>query len=173
MKSKLSKSSIIWVLLFLCAPVLFFIFQFLPYYHAGGGPLPSLAAYFWLPETQEQATEFLALFYQNFRSNDLITALLGTQFTAVIIMIMILILKDRAVTATALGCWGIFGLYIFLTTRSLTFSPVLVYGGIASLLMLLSFLIAVVVSAVYLFLVYRKYKNNLSILKTEQINDPA
>jgi len=162
-----SKGSPVRILIFSAAPVLFFAFQFLPFYHAGGGPLPSLAAYFWLPETQEQTTEFLALFYQNFRSNDLITALLGTQFTAIIVILMVLILKDRGITAVALSSWGIFGLYIFLTTRSMTFSPVLVYGGIASLLMLLSFVIAIIVSAVYLFFIYIEYRKNLMILRTE------
>ena len=162
-----SKGSLIRILLFSAAPVLFFIFQFLPYYHAGGGPLPSLAAYFWLPETQEQTTEFLALFYQNFRSNDLITALLGTQFVAIIVLLMVLILKDRGVTAIALGGWGIFGIYIFLTTRSLTFSPVLVYGGIASLLMLFSFMTAIIISGVYLFFIFKEYRKNVMILKTE------
>jgi len=162
-----SKSPALRVLIFIAAPVLYFAFQFLPYYHAGGGPLPSLAGYFWSPETNEQTTAFLALFYADFRANDLITALLGTQFTAVAIIIMTLILKDRGVTAAALGCWGVFGLVVFLSTRSLTFSPVLVYGGIASLLMLFTFLCAVVIASMYLISLILNFRKNLLILKAE------
>jgi len=164
-----SKVSLFWFFMFLATPILYFIFQFIPYYHAGGGPLPSLASYFWTPEANEQTTDFLALFYANFRSNDLITALLGTQFIAVIIIIMTLILKDRGVIAFSLIGWSIFGLYTFLTTRSLTFSPVLVYGGIASILMLLTFAGAIVISTVYLLNMYKTYRKNILILRNEQV----
>jgi len=170
MKPKVSK---FWVLLLLATPVLYFTFQFLPYYHAGGGALPSLAGYFWSPETNEQTTAFLALFYADFRANDLITALLGTQFFAIIIIIMTLILKNRCIVAISLGIWGLFGLYIFLTTRSLTFSPVLVYSGIASLLMLFTFLLAVAISVVYNLRIYAEYKKNILILKAEQVEQAA
>ena len=146
-------------------PVLFFATQFLPYYHAGGGPLPSLGSYFWQPDANTQTTEFLSLFYASFRANDLIAALLGTQFIALVLIIITLILKDRGVVALILGCWGVYGIYTFLTTRSLTFSPVLVYGGIASLLMLTVFFVSVVISAVFFLLMYKNYSKAVAVLR--------
>ena len=149
-------------------PVLFFATQFLPYYHAGGGPLPSMASYFWQPDANTQTTEFLSLFYASFRVNDLITALLGTQFIALALIVVTLILKDRGVVAFILGGWGLYGIYTFLTTRSLTFSPVLVYGGIASLLMLAIFLISIAVSAAFFLLMYKNYSKAVAVLKLDE-----
>jgi len=146
-------------------PVLFFATQFLPFYHAGGGPLPSLGSYFWQPDANTQTTEFLSLFYASFRANDLISALLGTQFIALALIITTLILKDRGIVALILGCWGIYGIYTFLTTRSLTFSPVLVYSGFASLLMLAVFFISIIISAVFFLLMYKTYSKAVAILK--------
>ena len=155
----------LWVLAYIAVPVLYFAALFLPYYHAGGGGVTSLGAYFWFPENNVQTTSFLALFYEAFRVNDLITALWETQLMAIFVIVMTLILKVRGVTAILLGSWGVMGLIGFLTTRSLTFAPVLVYGGFASIIMLLLFLAALSLSALYLLGIYREYRKAAVIVK--------
>ena len=155
------KRSVYWVLAFSVIPVLYFAAFFLPYYHAGDGAVTSLGSYFWYPEVNTQTTAFLSLFYANFRANDLISALLQTQLLALLLIIVTLILKDRGITALIFGGWGLLGLIRFLTTRSLTFSPVLAFGGLASMLMLLLFFSAVVLSAVFFFIMYREYRKTV------------
>jgi len=162
------KGSKLWLFAFLAVPVLYFIAQFIPYYHSGGVILPSLGSLFWFPENNEVSIYFISLFYHGFRVNDLVTALLGTQFLAILLIIMTLILKSSGLVALFTGCWGLFGLLAFLTTRSLTFSPVNVYGGIAGILMLVLFLAAVALSVIYLTAVYRNYRKNVSIVNAEQ-----
>jgi len=152
-----------WLVTFITVPVLYFTAQLLPFYHSGGAVLPSLGSLFWFPEVNTQATEFIALFHYYFRVNDLTFALLGTQIIAVFFLIMVLIKKNTGGVAFAFGCWGLFGLYSFLTTPPLVFSPVMVYGGIASILMLVLFLAAVVTSALYLTTVYKEYRRNVLI----------
>jgi len=146
------------VLAFLATPILYFVTQFLPYYHSGGTVLPSLGSLFWFPEQNEQTTAFLALFYPGFRVNELVTALLITQFAALFLIIITLILKSSGTVAVLLGSWGLFGIISFLTTRALTFSPVMVYGGIAGIAMLLLFVSAVGLSALYLYKMYKNYR---------------
>ena len=144
--------------MFLAIPTLYFTAQFIPYYHSGGTFLPSLGEVFWYPERNEQTINFISLFYFGFRVNELTLALLGTQFFAVLLIIITLILKTNGIVAIILGGWGLFGLITFLTTRALTFSPVMVYGGIAGLLMLALFISAVVVSALFLLKMYQNYR---------------
>jgi len=154
-----------WLLAFIAIPVLYFVTQFLPFYHSGGTDLPSLGSMFWFPEENSEASAFIALFHYYFRVNDLTFALLGTQMFAIFFLIMVLIKKNSGSVAFAFGCWGLFGLYSFLTTPALAFSPVMVYSGIASILMLLLFLAAVVTSALYLRIIYMEYRKNLLIVK--------
>ena len=142
MKSDRSK---LWVVAFLLIPFLYFVTQLLPYYHSGGTELPSLGSLFWFPENNGETIAFIALFYPGFRVNELTSALLNTQLLAVFIIIMTLILKSSGVVALMVGCWGLYGMISFLTTRSLAFSPVQVYGGFASILMLSLFLAAIMI----------------------------
>jgi len=160
------KHSVFWLAAFLAIPVLYFITQFLPYYHAGGGALPSLGSLFWFPERNKHATDFIALFYPGFRVNELVSALLITQLVAFFLLIITPILKSGGVVAFILGGWGVFGLVAFLTTRSLSFSPVMVYGGYAGILMLALFLAAIILSAVFFFKMYKNYRQTVSILKS-------
>jgi len=162
MKVKRSKY---WVIAFLTVPALFFVALFLPFYHAGGGAVTSLGAYFWFPENNVQTTTFLAMFYENFRANDLISALWETQLAALFIIIITLILKDRGIVALIFGVWGLYGLFTFLTTRSLAFEPVLVHGGFASILIMLIFLSAVVISAYFFYTMYREYRKIVILAK--------
>ena len=150
---------------FIAAPVLFFAAQFLPFYHSGTQYLPSLWSMFWYPEYEpnQQALEFIGLFHWWFRVNDLEAALLTSQLLGIFLVLVALILKGSGVTAFLGGCWGLYGIISFLLTPSLTFSRVLAYGGIASILMLVIFLGAVVVSGFYYFRVYRVYRKNLAI----------
>jgi len=147
-----------WVLAFLAPPILYFATQFLPYYHSGGTVLPSLGSIFWFPENNTQALDFIAMFHWGFRVNDLVSALLITQFSALALIIITLILKSSGTVAVLLGSWGLYGLISFLTNRALTFSDVMVYGGIAGILMLLIFLSAVGISAFYLYQMYQNYR---------------
>ena len=153
---------------FLAVPTLYFITQFLPFYHSGGTFFPSLGSVFWFPENNSQTIDFIALFYHGFRVNDLVSALLITQFFALFLIIVTLILKRNIVVAFAYGCWGLFGLISFLTTRVLSFSPVMVYGGVAGILMLLLFLAAVALSALYLVTVYKNYKTKVALFNAGQ-----
>jgi len=150
---------------FIAAPVLFFAAQFLPFYHSGTQYLPTLWSMFWYPETEanQQALEFIGLFHWWFRVNDLEGALLTTQLLGIALVIVALIFKGTGVTAVIGGGWGLYGIISFLITPSLAFSRVLAYGGIASILMMVIFLGAVVVSGLYFFGVYKKYKENLAI----------
>jgi len=162
--------SLWWLIAFLSIPVLYFITQFLPFYHSGETILPSLWSVFWFPEENEQTINFVALFHHGFRVNDLTFALLSTQLTAIFLIIFTLIKKASGLIAFLWGCWGLFGLYSFLTTRPLSFSRVMVYGGVAGILMLVLFFAAVAVSALYLNGLYRIYRKNVLILKeAEQI----
>jgi len=147
-----------WFFTFLAIPILYFIAQFIPYYHSGGTVLPSLGELFWFPERNEQTTNFISLFYFGFRINEFTAALLGTQFFALLFLVTTLILKSSGIVALMIGCWGVYGLIAFFTTRALTFSPVMVYGGIAGILMLVIFLAAVVVSAIYMYMIYKNYR---------------
>jgi len=74
-----------------------------------------------------------------------------------------LILKGSGVVAFIGGFWGLYGIISFWVTPSLTFSRVLANSGLASILMLVIFLGAVVVSGLYFFKVYQTYKKNLAI----------
>jgi len=139
-------------------PILYFVTQFLPYYHSGERVLTSLGSLFWFPENNTQTSEFIALFHYGFRVNDLVTALLITQFFALFLIIITLLLRSSGAVAVLLGSWGLFGLISFLTTRSLTFSAVMVYGGFAGIAMLLIFFAAVAISATYLFIMYKNYR---------------
>jgi len=153
---------------FLAIPVLYFATQFLPFYHSGGMALPSLGSFFWFPEENEQSIAFVALFYPGFRVNELTTALLITQISALFLLIMTPILKSNCVVASLMGAWGLFGVISFLTTRSLTFSPVMVYGGIAGILMLVLFLAAITVSVLFLNMYYQNYRKKVKIFKMQQ-----
>ena len=157
-----------WVPAFIAVPILYFITQFLPYYHSGGTLFPSLGSIFWFPEQNAQTIDFIALFYHGFRVNDLADALLNTQFFALFLIIFTLILKRNIVVALMYGCWGLYGLIAFLTTRALTFSPVMVYGGFAGILMLLLFVAAIVLSVLYLGAVYKIYKAKIALIEAEQ-----
>jgi len=159
------KRSIWWIAAFLTLPVLYFAAQFLPFYHVGDGGVVSLGAFFWVTESHKQTADFIALFYYGFRANDLITPLLVTQLAALTLFITALILKDRGVTALVAGGWGAFGLFSFLTTRSLAFSPVMVYGGFAGLIMLFLFLAALVLSAVFFITMYQNYSKTIAVLE--------
>jgi len=152
------KGSKRWAIAFIATPILYFITQFLPYYHSGGTIFPSLGSLFWFPEEHEQTLSFISLWYHDFRVNEWITALLITQFSAIFLIIIILIKKSNGTIAVLLGSWGLFGLISFFTTRALTFSPVMIYGGIASISMLVVFLAAVAISAFYLYKMYQNYK---------------
>jgi uncharacterized membrane protein len=92
-------------------------------------------------------------------------ALLTTQLLGLFLILVALILKGGGVVASLGGGWGLYGIISFLLTPSLTFSRVHAHGGIASMLMLATFLGAVVVSGVYFFRVYKAYKKNLDIYK--------
>ena len=152
------KESKLWVLAFLAPPILYFASQFLPYYHSGGRVLTSLGSLFWFTESHTQTSDFIAMFHWGFRVNDLVPALLVTQFVALFLIIMTVILKSSGTIAVMSGCWGLYGLISFLTNRALTFSAVMVYGGIAGISMLLVFLAAVVLSAIYLSEMYKNYR---------------
>jgi len=158
-----AKRSSLWLIPFISIPILYFATQFLPFYHSGGSVLPSLGSFFWFPEENPDAVAFVGLFHHYFRVNNLTFALLGTQLFAIFFLVMLIILKNTASVAFMFGCWGLFGLYSFLTTPPLVFSRVMVYGGIASILMLSLFLAAAVTSAIYLFGTYKEYKRNLMI----------
>ena len=151
---------------FIAFPVLFIAAQFLPFYHSGIiNYHPSLWSVFWFPDTEanQQALEFIGMFHWWIRVNDLEAALLTTQLVGIFLVIASLILKGNGVVAAIGGAWGLYGIISFLLTPSLTFSRVLVHGGIASILMLIIFLAAVAVSGLYFFKVYKKYKRNLEI----------
>ena len=156
-----------WLLPFFSIPVLYFVAQFIPFYHSGGTVLPSMWSLFWYPELNEETINFLNLFYWQFRINEFVFALLTTQLAAIFLLVVTLIKKNRGIVAVLLGCWGLFGLFSFFTTRGLTFSPVMVYGGIAGIMMLLSFLAAVVASGLYLTIIYREYKTLVRLSKQE------
>jgi len=162
-----------WFPVFLAIPVLYFAAQFLPYYHSGGTTFPSLWSLFWYPERNEQAVNFLALYYHGFRINEFVSALFITQMVALFLIVITLIKKNSGIVAVLLGCWGAYGIISFLTTRALTFSVIAVYGGIAGILMLLLFLAAVAASAVYLTRVYLEYRNIVSLYKQEQAERSA
>jgi len=102
--------------------------------------------------------DFIARFHFGFRVSDLVAALLTTQFAALSLIIITLILRSSGTVAVLLGSWGLYGLVSFLTNRVLTFSPVMVYGGFAGIAMLLIFLAAVIISAVYLYKMYQNYR---------------
>ena len=157
------KRSFWWVAAFTAIPALYILAQLLPYYHTGDGTAATLGAFFWQPERNAQTIAFLAKFYENFKPNDLMPALLVTQLAAFFLIAFALILKARGIVAVMSGAWGLYGLYYFLTTRSLAFSPVLIYGGIASLLMLLLFIAAVAVSAVFMVTMYLNYRKLVSV----------
>jgi len=157
-----------WMFAALAVPVLYFAAQFLPYYHSGGTFFPSMWSVFWYPARNEQTINFIALFYHGFRVNELATALLITQIAAIFLIVFTLILKTSGVIAFLLGGWGIFGIISFLTTRSLAFSPVNVYGGIASIIMLLIFLSAIILSALYLIKLYQNYVKIVKLYELEK-----
>ena len=154
--------------MFIVLPVLYIITQFIPYYHSGGSHLPSMWSLFWYPTLNEETINFLGRFYFGFRINEFVTALLITQLAGLFLIILTLIKKNSGLVAAFVGCWGAFGLYAFFTTRGLTFSPVMVYGGIAGILMLVIFLAAVVASGIYLFKMYMDYKALLDRYNAEQ-----
>jgi len=162
MKPKRSK---LWLIPFISVPVLYFLAQFLPFYHSGATALPSLWSVFWFPEDNEETIAFVALFHHYFRINDLTFAVFGTQLTALFFLIAVLIKKNTGIVAFLFGCWGLFGLYSFLTTPALAFSRVMVYGGIAGILMLVLFLAAVATSALFLYGTYKEYSKNLMIVR--------
>ena len=160
------KGKVSWMMYaFIAAPVLFFAAQFLPFYHSGTQYLPSLWSMFWYPELEanQQALEFIGLFHWWIRVNDLVGALLTTQLLGLFLILVSLILKGNGVVAVIGGCWGLYGIISFLVTPSLAFSRVHAHGGIASYIMLASFLGAVVVAGLYFFGVYKAYKKNLDI----------
>ena len=157
------KRTDLWLIPFIAIPILYFLAQFLPFYHSGGTVLPSLWSFFWFPEDNAETIGFVGLFHHYFRVSDLTFALLGTQLTAIFFLIAVIIKKNSSFVAFLFGCWGLFGLYSFLTTPPLVFSRVMVYGGIASILMLLLFLAAVVTSVLYLYGTYKVYRKNLII----------
>jgi len=163
-----SKRSKWWLLPFFAIPVLYFVAQFIPFYHSGNRDLPSMWSLFWYPELNEETIDFLNLFYWQFRINEFVTALLITQLGALFLLIVTAIKKNRGIVAFLHGCWGAFGLISFFTTRGLTFSPVMVYGGIAGILMLLLFLAAVAVSAVYFTKMYLEYREMYTLYKKDQ-----
>jgi len=162
-----------WMLAYIAIPVLFFVTQFIPYFHSGGTVLPSMWALFWYPERNQETINFLALYYHGFRINEFVTALLITQIAAIFIVIAALIKKNSGIVAVLLGCWGVFGLISFLVTRALTFSVVAVYGGIAGILMLSLFAIAVAVSAVYLTRMYLDYRALVALYNQEMVEESA
>jgi len=170
MKSKRSK---LWLIPFTAIPILYFVTQFIPYYHSGGSVLPSMWSLFWYPERNAETISFLSFFYIGFRINEFVSALLITQLAAVLILVVVAIKKNSGLIAAMLGCWGLWGLFSFFTTRGMTFSPVMVYGGIAGILMLLLFLAAVVTSFVYLFKMYLDYKALLAQVKMEHGENPS
>ena len=157
-----------WFPVFLAIPVMYFAAQFLPYYHSGGSTFPSLWALFWYPERNQQTINFLALYYHGFRINEFVTALFITQMVAIFLIIITLIKKNTGIVAVMVGCWGVFGLISFFTTRALTFSVVAVYGGIAGIIMLALFLAAVVASGLYLVRMYLDYKALVTLYNAEQ-----
>jgi len=157
------KRSFWWAAAFAAIPVFYLLAQFLPYYHTGDGTVTTLGAFFWQPEKNTQTIAFLAKFYENFKPNDLMPALLVTQLAAFFLIAFALILKARGIVAIMSGAWGLYGLFYFLTTRSLAFSPVLVYGGIASIIMLFLFTAAVAVSAVFMITMYINYRKLVSV----------
>jgi len=163
-----SKRSDWWLIPFFAIPVLYFVTQFIPYYHSGGVVLPSMWSLFWYPERNEETINFLGLFYWHFRINEFVFALLTTQLAAIALIIITLIKRNNSLVAFLFGCWGLFGLVSFFTTRGLTFSPVMVYGGIAGILMLLLFLAAVAVSALYLSKTYLEYRALVLLSKQEE-----
>ena len=165
MKSKRSNR---WIIAFITIPVLYFVAQFIPYYHSGGTVLPSMWSLFWYPGRNEETIHFLSLFYYGFRVNEFVSALLITQIGAIFLLLTTLIKRNSGLVAFLFGCWGVFGLVSFFTTRALTFSTVMVYGGIAGILMLVLFTAAVAVSVVYLLRMYMDYKALLSLYKLEQ-----
>jgi len=170
MKSNRSKW---WLAPFFAIPVLYFVTQFIPYYFSGGVTLPSMWSLFWYPERNEETINFLGLFYWHFRINEFVLALLATQLGAIVLVIVTLIRKKDALVAFLLGCWGLFGLVSFFTTRALTFSPTMVYGGIAGILMLLLFLGAVATSGLYLGKTYLEYRALVLLSKQEQKEQAA
>jgi len=164
----INTKSKLWIPAFLAIPILYFITQFLPFYHSGSIFFPSLGSIFWFPEQNAQTIDFIAMFYHGFRVNELISALLMTQFFAIFLIIITLILRKNIVVAFLYGCWGLFGLLSFFTTRALTFSPVMVYGGFAGILMLVLFLAAVALSVLYLLMIFKNYKNKVALFNAEQ-----
>ena len=162
------KRSYLWLIPFIAIPILYFAAQFLPFYHSGGSTLPSLWAFFWFPEDNAEAVSFVGLFHHYFRVNNLTFALLGTQLAAIFFLVMVIIKKTNSSVAVMFGCWGFFGLYSFLTTPPLVFSRAIVYGRIASILMLALFLGAVVTSVLHLYGTYKEYKRNLMIVKCDR-----
>jgi len=170
MKSKRSKW---WMLAYIAIPVLYLATQFIPYFHSGGTVLPSMWALFWYPERNEETINFLALYYHGFRINEFVTALLITQIVAIFLIIAALIKKNSGIVAVLLGCWGVFGLISFFTTRALTFSVVAVYSGIAGILMLTLFTAAVATSAVYLTRIYLDYRALVALCNQEQAEQSA
>jgi len=123
---------------------------------------------FWFPEENQETIDFIALFHHGFRVNDLVAALLITQLAALFLIIITLIKRNSGIVAFLWGIWGAFGLYSFLTTHALAFSPVMVYSGIAGILMLLLFLAAFIVSTLYLSIMYKKHRKILIAFKAEQ-----
>ena len=156
------------MLAYIAIPVLYLAAQFLPYFHSGGAGFPSLWALFWYPERNEEAINFIALYYHGFRINEFVSALLITQLVAIFLIIATLIKKNSGIVAVLLGCWGVFGLISFLTTRALTFSVIALYSGIAGILMLSLFAAAVATSAVYLTRMYLDYRALAALCKQEQ-----
>ena len=156
-----------WVPAFLAIPILYFITQLLPFYHSGSTFFPSLGSVFWFPERNSQTIDFISMFYHGFRVNDLTVALLNTQFFALFLIIFTLVLRKNIVVAFLYGCWGLFGLISFLTTSSLSFSPVMVYGGIAGILMLVLFVAALTLSVLFLSITFRNYKSKVALFKPE------
>ena len=159
------KKPALWTLLFLGLPILYLAAQFLPYYYAGGGAAVSLGSYFWNPAIYPETTAINAMFFADFRSNDLVAPLLTIQIAALFIIVLTPILKGRAVLPVLLGIWGVYGLISFLAARTLTFSPVLVYGGFAGIILLVIFAAAIAVSAAYLYIMHQNYRRITAILR--------